>query len=929
MKGSLFSIGIDLGTTNSALSFTRVDDDYATSQLFEISQWQTATTQAAQKTLPSFLFLPNDPDPKWMVGQYARRQATDLPGRVAQSAKSWLCLHSVDRSAPFLPWASDELTDEQKVSPIDASALILGAFRDAWDQAQSELGNQGRFDNQQVTITVPASFDSAAQRLTLEAAERAGFPASVQLLEEPQAVFYRWLERYPSQDELRKHLPEIGAREHHVLIVDIGGGTSDFSIFKLGAGREGEPPEIERVAVSDHILLGGDNVDLALAHLAEHQLSEADPELELSSSQRHFLVARCRDLKEHVLASATGGENPEEEFSISVPARGAGLMAGTLTTKIRRAALDAMLLDGFFPNCAADVELTRNEGALKEWGLPYAADSAITHHLADFLRDSPRVDAIIYNGGTLYPKPLRDRLTASVAAWQGGEAPAVLNNPEPDLAVARGAARYGWLTHRKATRIGAGAASTLYLEVQGGQHDGPPPLLCVLPRGTEPEHEINSKPAGLKLRVGQPVRFRAHYSTKRKRDKPGDLITLEPGNFHPLPPLETIATLPRGTDHPDDGLIPVHLSARLNAIGMLQVACVSDDDSISHRWPLEFNLRQRKGDRLEVAAADGPDDDGEIADITPTGDPGVADEDLEAAKEVLLKTFQPDRSPKNVSPSRLYKELEKVLGQKKHEWNWVLIRSLWPALEQGAACRANSIEHEESWLTLAGHLLRPGYGADFDPRRIDSLWKVEKSGLLYPGKRIKLQHQLMWRRLAGGLDRARQTALLQEALPTLRQTKKPSAELVRMAGSLERVGQSLKSELVEMFLERAVALAQEGGYSDPYFVALGQLLNRSLVYAGPEAVVPPSLVEQTYQASKNLDWKSLPELQNLYLLAARMIDNPHLDLPEGLRKKIAAKLIKSGIAPIRAARLKQFEPVERSEAISLFGESLPPGLVLA
>ena len=600
-------------------------------------------------------------------------------------------------------------------------------------------------------------------------------------------------------------------------------------------------------------------------------------------------------------------------------------MGGTLTTKITRAELDAMLLDGFFPECSGDIEPQRNDAALKEWGLPYAADSAITHHLADFLRDSPQVDAIIYNGGTLYPKPLRDRLTNAITSWQQGKAPAVLNNPEPDLAVARGAARYGWLTHRKASRIGAGAASTLYLEVGSGG-DGPPPLVCVLPRGTEPEQEISSQPDGLQLRVGQPVRFRAHYSTKKRKEKPGDLITLEPGKFHPLPPLETIATLAKGTEKPESGLIPIHLSARLNALGLLQVACVSDDPNIPQTWPLQFNLRQRQGDKLEAATAD---EDGEATDITPTGDPGVDADDLEAARELLEKIFHPDRAGKNVSPSKLFKELEQILGQKKHEWNWVLIRSLWPGLEQGAATRANSIEHEETWLTLAGHLLRPGYGADFDPQRIESLWQTDKKGLKHPGKRIKLQHQLMWRRLAGGLDRARQTALLEQALPTLRQTKKPSAELVRMAGSLERVNQSLKKELIEMFRERAVELAQTGGYSDPYFVALGQLLNRALVYAGPEAVVPPELVEQTFAATKDLDWKANPEIQNLFLLSARVLDNPHLDVGESLRKKIANKLIKSGIAPIRAARVKKFEPVQQTDAISLFGESLPPGLVLS
>jgi molecular chaperone DnaK (HSP70) len=944
MKGAVFSIGIDLGTTNSALAFTRLDDEYAVSEVFSIPQWVSPTTLGDGTSLPSFLYLPTtaeaghfgcevSAEPNWVVGKFARSQAADLPGRVAHSAKSWLCHHAVDRSTPFLPWASDEIAEEAKISPIRGSALILSALRNAWNQAFAELGSQGQFDAQQITITVPASFDAAAQRLTLEASGEAGFPRSVQLIEEPQAAFYRWLERFPSHDDLKKRLPDLGEREHHVLIVDVGGGTSDFSLFRLHLGEGNDVPAIERVAVSDHILLGGDNVDLALAHLLASRLGDpdADADEKLSSKQWHYLVARCRDLKENALKN---DGPPDEEFPVSIPGRGASLLAGTMTARLQRSELSSLLLNGFFPKCPADQAPARSESALKEWGLPFATDSAVTHYLADFLNGQPRLDAIIFNGGALYPKPLRDRLVDLVGEWQNGAVLAVLNNPEPDLAVARGAARYGWLTHRKEQRIEAGAARTLYLEVAGEQKAGPPSLLCILPRGTHPEEEVTVERDALKLRVNQPVRFKAYYSTKRGRDKPGTVFQLEQGKFHSLPSLQTIARVSKNQAKLAGGQIPIRLTTKLNALGLLQVSCVSALDSVEKEWPLEFNLRHGSSESASFVREERAEDTGKatVNDTVPEGDTGVSEKQLRAATDVLRNTFGravETGKQRKLTPAWLVKELQKAFGLiPKHEWNWVLIRSLWSVVEELQGGRKISADHEETWLSFAGYILRPGYGADLDDLRMEELWKIRQSGLAFPGKRIRLQDYILWRRVSGGLSRERQEAVLQEAMPNLRQQKKPPAELIRMAGALERIGQGLKRELIEFFLEKTVTLANDGAYADPYLVSLTLLLNRTPLYAGPESVVPPDLVVAAFAAFEKLNWEKSAELQLLFLRAARVVDNPHLDLDPALRKRIVSKLNKAGVAPIRQIPVKEFVAIEKADRISLFGESLPAGIVL-
>ena len=911
---SKFSIGIDLGTTNCAMAYVPLNGTNPTSETFRISQWETHGSVTESLTLPSFLYLPREDEAtqllgkgvvgrEWIVGRFARRQAAESPGRVAHSAKSWLCHHAVDRSAPFLPWRSDEIPVEKRISPIQASALLLESLRAAWDTRFASADSD--FVQQEVTVTVPASFDAVAQRLTLEAAMEAGFPSSVRLLEEPQAAFYRWLEEHPSPEALE--LPSAGVS--HVLVVDIGGGTSDFSLFEMSAQPGSTIPHIKRIAVSDHLLLGGDNIDLALAHHIQQQLAS-----ELSPTQWNFLVARCRDLKERCLTDS----EQDEQLAVSIPSQGSSLLGKTLSARISRKEVETLVLEGFFPECGPDERPSRVQAGLREWALPYTPDSAVTRYLADFLRGRPPVNFILFNGGSLHADAVRLRLQRQVGNWQSGEEPKVLNNSEPDLAVARGAARFGRLVHRRAARIEAGAARAIYLEVHrpGTKENARPTLVCILPKNAPAEEEFKISQPGLELRINHPVRFQPYYSTRHDGDESGTLVPWNQSDFHRLPPLQTIAKLDDPRSRNDR--VPVTLNATMNELGLLKIACQSADSRVKHSWPLEFNLRQEDTDGAQ-------DQDATAAES------GVESAKLEAARARMRSLFSRslDRRDK-LSATNLLKNLEQILGLQKANWNGVLIRQLWQTLYEQIDHRKGSVDHEEAWLILAGFFLRPGFGAQGDAGRIDQLWQLRTNGLFYPGKRIQLQENILWRRVSGGLSQARQQAVLEPELPKLLSQKSPSAELIRLAGSLERIPQSMKEELAHQFMKSAQDLADKGEHCAPYLVALGLLLNRAPLYAGLEDVLAADHVERAYDALCHLDWAEpeLVETQTLFLRAARVTNHAAIDLPRSLREKIASKLEKSGVAPLKVERIRRFAPVERADRASLFGESLPPGLIL-
>jgi molecular chaperone DnaK (HSP70) len=922
-----FSIGIDLGTTNSALACVPLSSD-AHPEILAVVQWETPTTLVETPTLPSFLYLPEDalaaelrgkvPGTEgWIAGRLARRRAGETPGRVVRSAKSWLCHHAADRTAPILPWGSEDLAPAQKISPVRAAASILSYLRSAWDSRLAESGSP--FDAQDITITVPASFDAAARRLTLNAAEQAGFPGSTRLLEEPQAAFYCWLEQHGAAEPLWDGLDPRTAGPRHVLVVDVGGGTSDFSLFELRPGASDALPDIGRVAVSEHILLGGDNIDLALAVLLEPRLVMERGRM--SGPQWDHLVATCRDLKEHALLDVGPRQ---EKYQVALPDRGSSLVAGVQTATLARDEVERVVLDGFFPICDARARPYRTQSGLRDWGLPYAADSAVTRHLADFLRDRPRVDAVLFNGGSLHAAVLRERLLDQIAAWQGGARPLELENAEPDLAVARGAARFGKLLHGHVSRIAAGAASAVFLQVQTApavtDQAIVPALVCVLPHDAAAEQVFDIDLPGLELRTDQLVSFQACSSTRNESCRAGDVLPWDADAFHVLPPLQTIIRTAHKADAGPDRTVPVRLAAKMDALGLLQISCVGTDPQTPQSWPLEFDLRPNEHGS---AAARG------ILAPAPV-EPNATAEAQQTARDHIARIFT-RALPKSgrLTANAILKHLESIIGLPRHEWNAALLRKLWPALNERTTGRKLSVEHEEAWLTLAGFLLRPGFGFADDGMRIEELWRLRDTGLYFPGKRSSVQEYILWRRVAGGLTAEHHETLLAGELDRIR-AGKASPELVRLAGSLERLPRETKADLIQTFIAQVVHRVELKQHCAPYLAALGLLLNRAPLYAGPETVVPEESVVRAYAAFQDFDWTDpgLLELHNLFLRAARVVDDRNLDVPKSLRNQIARKLESAGVATIRTATIKAFTPVGRMDCTSLYGDSLPPGLVL-
>jgi molecular chaperone DnaK (HSP70) len=917
-----YSIGIDLGTSNCALSYIDLEGSAGKTQMLQVRQLESADSATEQVILPSFLYFPTpeeqaalpeggtfspDGKPK-VIGRFARQQTATLPGRVVHSAKSWLCHGGIDREGPILPWHSEEIPSAERLSPVEASAHYLGLLRATWNE---KFRKAAPFDQQDIVITVPASFDEAAQRLTLEAAAVAGFPRNVRLLEEPQAAFYHWLNLHAQGRELVELLPELREREQIILICDIGGGTSDFSLFAVApVASTDRIPAIRRLEVSDHLLLGGDNIDLALAHALEKQLVAGGKKL--SSGQWAFLLAEARNLKERSLSPDSG---LAEAFSIAIPGTGSSLFASTRTASITRAQIESIILEGFFPTCSADDRPTKASSGLKELGLPYAADPGVTRHLAGFLRHR-QIDALLFTGGTLTPDSLRDRISSTLASWQPDHPLVVLENDDLDLAVARGAACYGEVLHQPFGRITGGYPHSLYLEIQAKGKNKAPRLVCILPKGFEEHQTVRIDQLNLELVVGKPVRFQPYFSTFRDQDQPGDVIDLDPELFRPLPSLQTGISLQEGLTKPASGRLPVTLETTLNELGLLQVTCVhTPADGKEFRWGLDFNLRKA-----------GTEAAGE--EETAPADPGVPEAKLAAAAEAINAVFGKKPAP-DAKPRRLIRDLEEILGQRKQDWNLILLRSLWSPLQQGMTLKSRSPDHEATWLNLAGYAIRPGYGADLDPFRIDELWRLQQLGLSHPKeKRVVNQWWILWRRAAGGLDRERQETLLAPLLSQFQNKSADGAELFRFAGSLERVNPETKEQMAG-HLARMIESKRPQALSDAIW-ALGRILNRAPLYAGPDSVVPPGAVEEAFARLKKLDWREPAHegMNETFARACRLTGLRHHDVDDDLRAAVLARMEESGATEHQLHVVREYVPLELADQASLFGESFPAGLIL-
>lgn len=550
-------IGIDLGTTNSALAYSRED----AVKIFAIPQFVHPGEVCEEPLLPSFLFLDQSGP---IVGILAQRKGLENPGRLVSSAKSWLSHSGIDRNAAILPPNAPE--GVAKVSPVDASRQYLLHLRDAWNTKHPDQP----FDSHQVLVTVPASFDAVARGLTQKAAEEAGY-RNIILLEEPQAAFYAWIERNPGWREL----VEVGDL---ILVIDIGGGTTDFSLIAVKE-HDGEIA-LERIAVGDHILLGGDNIDAALAHhIAQDLPKKLDP------IQFHALWQQCRVAKEHLLEHGIA----EKEQPITILGRGTGVVGGSVKTKLKRKDLDAILLDGFLPLVSLEDEPQGRRAALTEFGLPYAADAAITRHLAHFLnRNQATPTHVLFNGGVLRAGIVRKRILDVLNDWLPQPVTALVSD---DLmhAVARGAAYYGAARQGKGVRVRGGVPRTYYIGIEAAVPAVPgmrPPLkaLTVAPFGMEEGtgHQIRDRQFALS--VGERAQFRIFQSVERKEDAAGVMLDEIPDGVEEIASVEVL--LPGETGE----TVPVTLESLVTETGVLELWFVARD---GRRWKLEFNVRPK------------------------------------------------------------------------------------------------------------------------------------------------------------------------------------------------------------------------------------------------------------------------------------------------------------------------------------------------
>ncbi|MCX4247747.1 hsp70 family protein [Paraliomyxa miuraensis] len=928
-----FAVGIDLGTTHCAISSARLDHPVV--RLLPVPQLIAPGEVAERPLLPSFTYLPApgelseaDRALPWgsqphVVGEVARRLGAKVPGRLVASAKSWVCHGGVNRRAPILPWNSPD--DEPHVSPFEAQVGYLAHLRRTWEQ----LHPDAPLSEQDVVVTVPASFDEGARTLTTDAAQAAGLGA-VRLLEEPQAAFYDYLGT--NADALDPRL----AAARLVLVVDVGGGTTDLTLLRvLPPEREGDRPAIERIAVGGHLMLGGDNMDAALAVYA---LQEAGIERPSDATVWSGLVQSARQAKERLLSGAQGGSEAPDQAVISYVGRGSRLVGSTRSITLDRQEVQRVLLDGFLPLTGpAEVAERTARAGLTTLGLPYATDASIGRHVCSFLRRHvhaateagarvddglPRPDLLLLNGGVFNAPAMIERLGEVLAGWYGEPVP-LLPHTSLETAVAHGAVRSALARRGLGEVIGGGTARAYYVELAGA--DGTPQALCIAPRGMEEGASASVPDRVLELLLDRLVAFPLHAYTGDRVDPPGALVELrgdDAAELEPLPPLETVLRDrgQAGTGGADGRTVPVTLSASLSLSGALELYLVTVELP-PRRWRLEFVLRSPSAAAEQQTEADAPN--ALRAPKPPPPDPRVEDA-IERLERVLA-----DKDPKQVKGLR--RELEKRLDPRA-QWSVSTCRALGDALLRLAPKRGQSDEHELNWLRLLGWCLRPGFGDPGDEARLDALWALRDEGLRRPTKSSWAEYWIAWRRVAPGLSAERQRALLEDVRPWLWRKGKPPpgppahgpVEMMQLLATLERIPAAEKQTIGELLIERAKKLGS--------YWPLGRVGARVPLQGGLPGdaveVVGPTVAEGWLSRLLALDWSTAEGASFAAASLAASTGDPARDVSAKLRGLVVDRLGKAG-APASWIEMVT-RPTARSEgdATRMFGDSLPVGLRL-
>ena len=891
------NVGIDLGTTNSALAYIdeteAAESDFPPIHLLGVEQQVDANRSAVLRTLPSFLYLADPP----IVGAYAREQGALLPTRTVHSAKSWLSNSEADRTAKLLPWDGGE--EGRVLSPVEASAQYLSHLAAAWQRASG-----ASIASQKVVLTVPASFDEEARELTIAAAREAGIE-QLTLIEEPVAAFYAWIAGHLSRSN--KELFD----GQTVLVCDVGGGTTDFTLIQVH--REGDRVQFTRTHVGRHLLLGGDNLDLTLSWLAESKLGKT-----LSLRQKSALRRQCSAAKEALLS----GGGPAS-IDVTVVGTGSSLIGGTLQTSISRDEVLEVALSGFLPPCQlGDRPQQERQSVFRELGLPYVSDPAITRHLAEFLQHSPAasagIDAILFNGGFFIPPVFRDRVRDVVEYWFGRK-PLIFENADLDLAVAMGAAYYSYVRETGSGVLVRGGLPRAYFIGLHGASSAAVQTVCLVPRGTEEGGEIRLESPQLELLANTPVAFRLYSSLSRTEDAAGDLVSFDTAGGNLLDPasdprlhapLRAVIRFGKGGER----RVPVTLGARLSEVGTLEAWAESKVSE--HRWRLQFQLRKSTGtsEALPAAAA--------------VRSAAVISEEIMQAAESLVKSVFGQNNG-GLAPELLPSRLEAVFALGRLSWPLPAIRTLADKLLLLADGRRKNAPHEARWLNLTGFCLRPGFGYPGDELRIDQARRIYASGLTFGNQ---IQNQIDWwifcGRVAAGLNRNQQGDIFQRISPIILPKSKRNIrvnqslyrEMWRTAASLELLPQPTKTQLGEALLP----ILKRGEMVAAGAWCLSRLGARKLFNAPVNLVLAPSVVGRWVEGLLRLPHtpallESVVHMGQFTGDAARDLPPPTLDL---VRRACEA-------SPSAASLSQELSGASGASTGSrVFGEELPAGLVL-
>jgi molecular chaperone DnaK (HSP70) len=934
-----FVIGIDLGTTNSAVAYVNLvsPPENRSIKFLKIPQLVAPGEVSSRRVLPSFLYLPGpyelppgstglpwNKEKNEIVGEFAREQGALVPGRLVSSAKSWLAHSAVDRTAQILPWGNAD--SERKVSPVEASACYLKHIREAWNEQMARGGEGYAFEEQLLILTVPASFDEVARELTVSAAQAAGIPRIV-LIEEPLAAFYSWLFSHESdwQDKMKPG--------QLIWVCDVGGGTTDFTIIAIRGGEKGL--RFDRLAVGDHLMLGGDNMDFALGRLLEKRLSGRTGSLD--SKRWYQLCHQCRKAKEALL-----GSKNDSKMDIIVTGVGGKLIAGTMRGELTGKEVRDLILNGFFPPVSLTEPLVEDRPkGLTEWGLPYVREPAVTRHLSRFWqlfrdlieeetgRKDPYPDFLLFNGGALAPAAIRTRLTGVVKEWfmtAAGEDwnPEVLENPHPDLAVAMGAAYYGMVRLGQGVQVGAGSPRAYYVEVTGGDGGATGEYqraVCLVPRGTEEGFEAKLETPSFEVLANQPVVFQLLSSSTRLTDRLGDVVEVKRDEVSLFPPIRTVL---RFGKKGETRKLPVQIAVRLTEVGTLELWCRSQ--KTPHRWQLQFDVRQGV-DPYSFQEVPGETFDASV---------------IERTQEIIRKTFGKGNDTGDYTTEGLVKTLEEILEEEKEKWPTPLIRRLADDLIECESGRGLTAQHEARWFNLLGFCMRPGFGDSLDEWRIEEAWKFYLQGLRFP-KQVAGRAEL-WvfiRRVAGGLSAGRQWHIYREVSPYLQSTgaKKGKArykfpkrlnpheeiEAWMAVANFERLPVDEKIGLGRTLLGRIQKKTR------PQEIwAISRLGARKPFYGPLDRVIPANEASEWLKTLFSMDVRSNNSLAHAAVQLARVTGDRARDVsPEDLDQVRGWLEEATGYEALLEILLGGHGASSRQEQDWVFGETLPSGLILS